>query len=418
MHLSILLILFLFLGILTDFTSVTENYWMRDVGYSVESITSLGYIVNLPWAIRFVFGYIPDTYGHVVLSLFLFFIVNGIIWLVLATLSTQQVPGAVVFLLILGEIAPAAGLTIADTLMVKACKEQGDVIAQYCHGIRLIGKALAGYIGSAVLTRFGTEVVFYTQGVICFVFSLFLCICIRYDTPPPPIPEGEETTRIKEDTGGEAVLVQPSICVRGTLLLYEAYATYTGFLYTSPAFPFLAFLTCMSMIPSSGQAVFFFLSGPIGLPPTFFGLLDAVDLVSIGGTFFVWRSWSIASISYAYALFSVLMNLPMVWIIARQNVIDDGILLVLITLLSSFVSSMLITRFAIENAKVIPEGKEGVYYAFYSCIPGVGRLLGVLTSVCYTEYFHINHDDFDQLGLFNAICTILGCLVLWIPVYM
>jgi hypothetical protein len=112
------------------------------------------------------------------------------------------------------------------------------------------------------------------------------------------------------------------------------------------------------------------------------------------------------------------MNIPSIWILARQNIVEDSVLIIVVSVLTSFVTSMLVTRMAVENSKMAPQGSEGVSFALYSCIPGFGRFLGTLTTIAYTDYFNVNHDHFDDIALFNAVCICLQSLNVFLPVFM
>jgi predicted MFS family arabinose efflux permease len=314
-----------------------------------------------------------------------------------------------IFLLFLGEFAPAAGLTIADTVMVKACKTYSDDVAQWCHGIRLMGKAISAIVGSIIQQNFGYTAVFFLQCILCFLLTFFLFLCVLAESCPSStlLPQDEEEK--EEAPLPPSCLPLPS-SIRGGISIRD--------LISRHEYPYLAVLTCTNMMPSTGGPVFYFLSGPIDLPPSLFGIQNALDVAAVFGSCFVWRSWTIADLTYAYIVFTLIMSIPMVWIIARQNLIDDSLILITTSFLSSFVTSMLVTRIAIENSKTTPEGKEGVYYALYSCIPGFGRVIGTATSSIYTDYFRVNHDNFDQLAMFNSLSLFFQTLNAFLPIMM
>lgn len=430
MNFYLLILLFFMLGIVTEFTTVSESYWMRDdAGFSVESIQLITYIINIAWVFRPIFGYIPDRYGHISAFLCVFFLVNGFIWLLIAPLVVPA--GWTVFLLLLSEIAPTAGLTLIDVYMVRACKEGGDVIAQYTHGVRLVGKAGAAYLGSVCQGSLGPSPVFYIQAGCSLLFSLVLglsawgegrqeelCSC---GGPPPRVRggqgkylgvgEGEGTNPQEPEGGGGESIVPASSCLptREDLFVF----------YRSPQFPFLAYLTFIGILPSPDLGNFYMLAGPINLPPSFFGLKEWMELASIFGPCFVWRGWTMAELSYMASVYSlVVMALPMSWIQARQNMVDETVIMLVTSLLGAFITSTIMTRFAIENVGCVPERNQGVYYALYSSIPMLARSLGTGITMVYMEYFEINHDNFEYLAEFNMACTLLLTLTLFLPIVM
>ncbi len=391
---------FFLLGVVTDFTSLTEMYYLKDLGYSVEQILEIGYWVNISWSVRFVFGAIFDY--HAVSSIQMlqfFFVCVCICWY---ALSSYVLSFPVLFtLLCLCEVAPAAGIVILDATMIRQAQamEDGSKMAQYSHAIRLCGKIFANICASQIQQTLGSSVVFRIQAVLCVLCAFMFAPLVSFLSPPsvssPSVPK--ETL--------------PKQTLTWKTQLYE-------FVFVDDAFPFIAFLFCVSMLPSATTSVFFFLSGPLELPASFFGLLDATDLLSLIGICFVFPSLSISQLCYLYMVCYVLSQIPIAWMIVRQHLVDEQVLLVLISMIMSFLSSSLMTRFSMENVSLVPKQAVGMRYALYMCAPNAGRAIGASLTLLYTDYFHINHTHFEHLFAFQAISMLYACFVLFVPIFM
>ena len=97
---------------------------------------------------------------------------------------------------------------------------------------------------------------------------------------------------------------------------------------------------------------------------------------------------------------------------------DEELLLIFVTLLSSLTNSSLETRFSMENTKYVKKGNEGMMYSLFSCIPELGLIIRFILTTLYTEYFRINHSQFKHLAEFNAVSALFMCIQVFYPLFM
>jgi len=407
-----LFFIFFFIGVSIDFTTVTETYWMRDVGYSVRAITVLSYVLTLPFVLfRFVFGYYVDKCapGLECFYIALLYMGAGLVWFLLGDSSTRPIKG--MCFLLAAKIAPAIALTIADKLMViLARKQQAETsLPPLCHIFRTLGRCLSAYLGSAMMMYDTYAVIFYVQSFMCFAFAACVVTFIVF----PPVEQDEHEEEEEEEELEDAKTSNHSCCMPLRILLGPA---------SSEAEErhqhFVLYLFCLSLIPTSMQAIDLYLSGPLRYPATLFGSLDAVEMVSVFSSYIVLTSVSLEMVSYLYAVFATLINIPLLWILARQQWMMDEWILFWMTVISSIVNSVLTSRFSVENTKIVPIGKEAFYYSLYASIPAFGSFGSMCISTIWTEYFEINHDNFEYIVQFHAVCSILQALILFIPPVM
>lgn len=395
-------------GLVTDYTSITEGYLFTDMGYSLDTSTKLGYLINSAWFLRICFAPYIDRYviGKEYLLLQWLFGFTCILWLVIVYTSSIAVSKHpqqeyyskwTIFLLCVAEFAPAIGMTTIEKIMVIVSRKHLQfqdkyiLIPSMCHISRLIGKCISSYWG-AVELEVSYKEVFETQAILYFVTVILLFIPIVYlDTSNQNLPEEEEEEETETEQGGEGIQQHRQ---------------------------FILFMFCLSILPNAGAAMFQFLAGPIRYTPTEFGFLSSLDIVSIFGAYFTLARWPLSMVAYVYTVVLVLMNIPMIWILARQKIMDDLVLLSVTRMIGTFLESVLTTRFSVENTHRVPRGKEATYYAWYVFFPSLGGMLSVFPTSVLTQYFHVNVDNFEHILDFQCVCTIMQTMILFLPPYM
>jgi hypothetical protein len=352
--------------------------------------------VNAAWLFRPFFGILIDRIESLEITLIFTSFLSGLLWLWLAVSVDQAILSVV--LLSVVEFGPAISLTVADAMMVKYARRTGNwSVPQWCQVVRQLGKSAAGLAGSSQM-RFGYRTMYYQQAVILCVFSnLLLAIELRRGCKriTPASPDPKNTTTTTEEDGGGAEDIKDGV--------HRSFAVY---------------LFVSTLMPSSASAILLFLSGPMQFPTTIFGLLEFTELVSILGSCFTFARLSVSALTYMISVSVVMANVFLLGVIARQNIVDDSLILVTASIWISFITSVVHSRFTVETTKASPKGTEATFYAFYSFIPGLGQFLGALVTMALTAYYKIDHDNFEKLTLFHGACSIFQSLALFLSVSM
>ncbi len=101
------------------------------------------------------------------------------------------------------------------------------------------------------------------------------------------------------------------------------------------------------------------------------------------------------------------MNLPILVLVTRMGypTIPDLWILYGTTACMSFIVSV-ITMTSLElTSKATVEGEEGEMIGKLTTFPIVGQIIGFFWTYALTLYFHVDHDDFQNLGLFVFTCA-------------
>ncbi len=388
------------MGAITDFSSIAELMWMRNAGFSIAQCSTIIFVVNTPWGVRWLFGRVLDKWPnyihfHYALICSISSIAWGVITLLTADHSNRE---SVVVTLLLAEFGPALGTTVLDGCMVSESK-LSNTAASKCHRFRLIGRASAAYLGSLILHWFDVRAVFFCQQFLLIPVSVAGWYLLRrystkrYDNayslqrPEDEVRREEEERTNNNNNNNKKKIV-----------------------------PFVVFLLLVTCFPDANQSISYFIVGPLNHPPTTLGILESVSsLFAISGTFLVVENAK--RICTAYSLVYMICSTGTILIVSRLAVgkIDDFFLLCFLCAFGSFFESALWTNFSNEIAKSAPEGSENQWYSTLATIPTIGRVIGWLWSLGLTVLLNVDHDSFDDLTPLVCICAMIGSTTLLHP---
>ncbi len=394
MHLRNLVVSFFMLGFLTDFTSVAELYYMREFGLSVPEITSVTGYLFLPWLIKPLFGKWSDSLAGVECqALCCLFFTSAVLWLILGNILVYVWTS--ICILVVGEIAPAFGIAIAEAGMVRYTRKHRDWNApQWCIMARVVGRCTAVYAGSACV-GLGYAIVYHIQAILTVLFCAML------------MADGDIAEDGQEDEAFDSVVEEKDRVPPGKhdLNIQEA---------------FVIVLFCQSVCPSTQSAISLFLSGPLNAEPNLIGVIEAMDIFSVVGSAIVASgTWMRdAFLLHACLACMVFANGLQLLVLVRHGQVADGTLLILAAIIISLAQSTMHAQFSDHTSRLVPKGKEGYYYSLYTYIPNMGKLAGIFASEKLSEYFSIDHTNFGRLVDFHGLTTAMLACVLFLPAAM
>lgn len=405
--------LFFMLGFAMEFTQTAELFWMRQVDFSIAESLQNGYIINTAYALRVVFGYASDLAGFRSLQLALLFIMSMIMWIALCT-NRDAIPRySAVAMLAVAEVGCAAGLTVADSYMIRAARRPGravDVPAA-CIRARLVGgKLLAQPIGAYALGLAGNDpyVVFGAQAVWFGLMAAFVgfAFCSSDEDHEDDQAYAQVVSEPAADTKTD-----PEVATTQT-----APNNKTG--ENDNIAQFIVFFIVLASLPDPGQSVSYFLIGPAQFSATDLGNLDL--LAGIGmllGTAYAFTHvhnacMVMANVNVAGSLATAVV-VSRVW---SNTVLDDRVIVFASAFLLSVAASAVNTTYSVMAAAQSRRGLEATYYACFVSLPLVGQVVGFATTLAATRALRINHDHFHELMTFVFITGYIALAALPLPV--
>jgi nucleoside diphosphate kinase len=398
--------LFLFLGFVTDFTSLSEFYLLRELGLDIASCYAAATVINLPWALRPMYGYLSDKIGRRHIQLSILFFLSFLIWLGIRVVRDAV---SAIALLTICEIAPAAGLTIADAYVVRLTKEDARAMPKH-HRYRIIGKILASFASGKILSDFKPTLdtisaVFLAQALLFLAYVPITIMFLRAGSNADDAYKIVPQTNPESSTEAE----EPASISRcsHTREVFQIAWKHKEIRYA------LIVFTVFAALPDPGTSVAYFLIGPLSVSPIMLAIVDATKgLFDFLGTF-VNPNVSLVRAMSAYLAIINLLCVPIMAIVTRSAVyfIDDRLILLLSSCISSWLSSAFTTIYTVNIAKISPEGKEGGIFNGIISIPAIGQLIGVGLTYALTKYYEIDHDHFRYLSEFVFTTSLAGCFV-------
>lgn len=370
---------FLFIGFLAEFTSLGEWYLLRDLNYSIIDIQKIGFCTNAAWATRFIYGYIIDRTkqtNQLIVSTILFMIIS-MFWVYL--IHIQDSVGLIIVLCFI-ELAPSLGMTLGDAIMVKNSKTLLD-LPIYCQRAKIIGKSIGSLLGGVLLGEsLRYSLVFTVQGLVCILAGFTMMYMIGWEDPND---EGDQKTTSSSNPpqeGGNSETTKLDMIIFG------------------------AFLFFVSALPTAESSVFFYISN--SFTPTQIGVGNYVGYIcSFLGSFLVAKQGKLHVIMIAYSMANTIALLGTYSIIRDPTNI---ILLLEVYGFRSLIESSLSTTFMYHLSKYITKGSEGFTTSLYITIPTIGIPFTFYSSIKLTEYFHIDHDNFQGLLAFQEYVIFLS----------
>ncbi len=386
-----LIFVFFMLGLLADFTEVAEQYYMREKGLGVDGITLMFDALYVPWLLKPLYGLWSDRIpGQEATALFFIFIVSTFMCVALA--NTVETPALNLTILAAGETAPAAGLALAHAAMVRYSRKSGDWAApQQCLTALAVGKCVAAYSGTVVY-EYGYEAVYYAQAALSLAFCLGLFVMLGVGDG-----EGDIPCLVEAGEGEAPRSSQPTQAERdGQMAL-------------------AIILTCLALCPTTEKATNMFWSGPMDFSPKLLGVMGGIEVLAVFGSYATFPKWTTSQLSHACIAGMMIANLTVAWVLARQEYLSDGMLLVGAAGVAAVAKSVMHTRFSIETSRIVPEDSEGFYYSLYTDIPNMGKLVSLAASAGITDYYGITHDNFERILAFHCSVTAMHASILFLP---
>lgn len=168
------------------FTSVIPIFLILQLGaVGATDIGTLGTIVLIPFAVKFIYGMLSDKYSVKRLGrrkpwIIGSSILSGIVWMIIPFIVTEI--NALLIFTIFGPIA-TLGMAIADTtidgMILDNCpKQQLGRVQGICWGFRSVGMILGGPIVVFIYSLIGIniEVVFFVYGMVGIATSFLILI--------------------------------------------------------------------------------------------------------------------------------------------------------------------------------------------------------------------------------------------------
>lgn len=388
--------LFFLVGFVTDLTSLSEFYLLRELDLDVANCYAAATLVNAVWGLRPVFGYVSDWAGHRHMQLAGLFITAFFSWMIVRGMHQVSM---VIGMLVMCEITAAAGLTIADAYVVRMTKDDDGAMPKH-HRFRIVGRIAASFLSGHMLTKWGTThqtivFVFLMQALVYLVAAPWAVLFLEEEEEEPE--KAKDAEQPQQEEGVKSVWY-----VRQVMDVVWAH----------PKIRFvLVCFTLYAALPDSGTSVSYFLVGPLRISPLTLATIDAVrGVFDFLGTF---TDPNVPVDDALTTLFSVgnVLGIAVGAVVCRSCVwIDDAVVLVITSAISAWISSAFSTVFSVQIAKISPKGKEGGFYNSVVSIPNVGQLVGVCITYLMTRGYAIDHDDFSRLPEFTVVTSILGCV--------
>ncbi len=391
--------LFFLVGFVTDFTTIPEFYLLREIGLNVADCYAAATTINVPWSLRPIWGYMSDWAGNRHRQLSFMFLMAFVLWMIVR--GVNEPVGFVVFLLLVCEIAPSAGLTIADAYVVRMTKRDRSAMPKH-HRFRILGRILAGRAFAAFaswhefMDRDAVNTFFLVQALVFMVAAPLALAFLREDDDAP--------TKTEEDVPAEAEAPKNTVeRVREVARIGWNNRPVRVLLICSVAF---------AALPDAGTSVQYFLVGPLRISPHTLATIDTVrGIFDFLGTF-VRTDVDLERAISAMLSVSNLMCVPILAVVCRSVVdwVDDATILIASSAVGAFASSAFSTVCTVKIAEISPHGREGGVYNSLISVESVGKVVGVFLTYILTKWYEIDHDNFSALPDFVVLTSLLGCV--------
>lgn len=388
--------LFFIIGLITDFSELAEQYWF--LMFSIADSDVIYFIVNTGWGpTRVVYGWVSDKLLAQKRSIsrvdqmILFMIIPTICWYLISFMDGLD-KHLTVILLTVSEFGPAIQFTILEAVMVQYIKRTEKEISPKCRRYQLIGKAVGGYAGSALLHITNVDTVFSVEFFLFLASQAWLVFVVRkvlngYELLLDPIQTPDPITTTTTTTPIE-----------------EAPKWYG------------LFMVLVSSIPIARSAYQYFLLGPLRLTSNQFGLARlSMTLISLACTWSLEYTKAIHLKRFTWFT-SVLFMLSCVLRFLQSTRIlyefDDFFLYLVHCVLYSLADSLLWTHYVATCTKAPMQGNEGAKFAQFMTTPSFGKLIRVSTDYALANGLNVNHDAFRALPTMFAVCYGMSLLPL------
>jgi hypothetical protein len=376
------------LGIISDFTSVTELMWLKNHGFSVASSFFVTVTLDSAWLLVPGFGYLSDYIPNKYAAVGIMASAAGVGWYAVEH-DCENIVKTISLLSVL-EILPAAGTTIINSLMVSVAQDAYPALPQWSRRVRYLGKTMGALAGSQIPSAVQDSpqvTIFRIQRILCFTLGFLCYLGSIFTKEPRKYREPEERSQVND----------------------------------FDILTFTSFLVLTSLVPSSDFAVTYFLSSASFTQETLYLLTALPMLASVGGTFIVKAEWSVWKLSLISSGFWLVCLIPILFIKSTQDTQMITFMVGITSIGSAIVESSLSTTYSQKVSHYVAESTQGFQYALLTFIPTLGKLLGVITSWLGLSFFHINHDDFSGLAIlhlstmgFVTVPMGYGLLLWWI----
>lgn len=370
--------IFFILGFLTSFTSLSEFYLLRDLGFDIPTCFVAANLINLPWAFRPFWGYLSDRIAMRYRQLSVLFFAAFVVW---SVLSEFRNPHFIVFMLTLAAISTAAGHTIADALVVRLGVNDSRAMSTH-HRYRIVGKIIASCISGKLLTD-GVDVsVIFNIEAILYLIAAASIFNARHESYVEPTTY--ETSYVDEMT----TVIRDDAQIRQLLFI----------------------VTLTDALPNAVNSIQYFIVGPLCLSPSTLATVEVVKgAFDVAGTY-VDPTTKVCDVLYAFGTSHNLMLIPTISLVCRTAIgVNDAWLIYPTTAVHAFTQSALITVFTWNAARVSPAGKEGAMFNGIVSLPMLGQSIGFLSTWGMTKWYGIDHDAFENLSNLVTMTSILSC---------
>jgi len=399
---GLMMILFVLIGFITDFTETAEYQWYQR--FSIADTTYLYFIQHFAWGpVSILIASLSDRLSHeygmkrmnqCVLAL----IVPIICWVIISSTCTNASSYVIIISLFLAEFAPAILLTVLNAVIILYNRKHHVQLVPSSQRYRLIGKTIANWSGGKLLSLTDLNVVFSVQTIVLLFTLLLLMTCkVRRGRKIVPTEEEEEEEGDKEKEKEEEEEQKEE---KREIISINRY--------------FIFFVTVCASIPGSESSFFYFIFGPLEFTAADIGLIESLStilaiLCTFAHQYIQDMNMKTYGIVVSLGLFTqFFLKFCLVTRLTRYSIwiqFTDFKTVLLISLVTELADSILFTNYCISSSKHSSVGKEAAYYAILMSIPKLGRVIHTLIDFLLTIYLGIDHHTFNQLPIFFLICS-------------
>jgi hypothetical protein len=398
------------IGLITDFTDISELVWMRR--FSINQTEIFSALVNLAWAFRILAAKKSDEYAIRISPFYQCALITfppALCWCYISSYSELADGHLILLLILFGEFGPAVDHTILDGIKSVHFHRSGENLTSACETARLIGSLLSSVCGGYMLLHYGTSIVFLLQSIFLFFATFFFtCYASLVQMDDDDGVEDDETTPkpIKDEEKEEEVLHEISF--------YETGKEILGAEHTNRAF--IVFVLVQSSLPTGGNGLAYFLFGPLQFTAFEFNVMDSVSIVigiivASSLRFFPNPNSRIAlllAFGTCIGQFGTYALVSRLHLVAFESFpIPDLGLYFAILLLNQTILSVTIVLYQKTATESTCEHNEATGYSLLASIPALGRMIRNALNIFLTWYFQIDHDDYEFLP---TVLLVTNCL--------
>lgn len=360
----------------------------------------------LPWSIKPLYGFLSDSVPIGGYRRRPYLVVAGIMgaiaWLSLATWA-DTLP-TVMLAFVLGSASIAISDVIIDSIVVARAQTESQAqigsLQSLCWATMAIGGIITSYLSGWLLEWLTPRAVF----AIVATFPLAIAAASRLVREEPISQERSQAgTRVRQQMGQ----LWQAIRQRSILLP-------------------IAFIVIWQMMPTSGQAMFYFYTNELGFQPEFLGRVSLVaSTASLVGVWIFQRFLKTIPLRTLFGwvvMLSALLGSSILLLVTHANRaigIDDYWFSLGDSAILAAIGKIAIMPFLVLAARLCPPGVEATLFALVMSAYNFSHFVAQEAGALLTNWLGVTETNFDRLWLLVAIAnasTLLPLLLLgWVP---